>query len=149
MRLIKNLNQVKMKKLFLILAMGDVLVSCGNKKKDEKKAEGDTTSTTSTTTTTTTTTTVGVPTFADAEVQQYVNDYTAFVNSYMDAAKNKDMAKLTDISMKATDWANRSASISQKLANNPEEAKKFSDYMTKLSQDWAEAAKAMMPKMEQ
>lgn len=141
----------KMKKLFLILAMGAVLVSCGNKKKDEKKTGSDTAATTSTTTTTTTTTstTEGVPTFSDPEVQQWVNDYTAFVNSYMNAAKDKDMAKLSEIGMKASDWTSKSLAMTQKLAANPDEAKKFSDYMTKLSAEWAEAAKALVPKMQQ
>lgn len=136
-----------MKKLFAVLALAGVMVSCNNKKKDEKKVEGDTTTTTTVepTTTTTTTTTTGVPTFADAEVQQYVNDYTAFVQSYVDAYKTKDMTKVQELSAKMTDWSTRSTAIGQKLAASPEEAKKFADYMTKLSQDWADAAKAMVP----
>ncbi len=137
-----------MKKVLLVLAVAATMVACNNKKKGDAKVEGDTTTTTTTNTTNTTTTTTvsdGVPTFADAEVQSYVNDYTAFVNSYMEAYKSKDMTKVQELSGKMQEWSGRSMTIGQKLANNPEEAKKFSDYMTKLSTDWANAAKAMMP----
>ena len=141
-----------MKKLFAVLALAGVLVSCDSKKKEDKKVEGDTTTTTTTTvdpapttTTTTTTTTNETPKFADAEVQKYVDDYAAFVRSYVDAYKGKDMTKVQELSAKMSDWSTRSAAISQKLAASPDEAKKFSDYMVKLSQDWADAAKAMTP----
>lgn len=138
-----------MKKVFAILAVAAVMVSCGNKKKSDKPADGKDTAATTTTNnggeTTPITATAG---FADAEVQKYVDDYTAFVNSYLDAVKGKDMTKITDLSMKAADWANRSMDVSKKLAANPEEAKKFADIMTKLSNDWAEAAKALVPNMK-
>jgi hypothetical protein len=137
-----------MKKVLFVLAVAGVMVSCGNKKKSDKPADGkDTTSTSSTTTTTTitTTTTSDVPTFADPEVQKFVNDYTAFVNSYMDAYKGKDMAKVAELSANYQQWAGQIGTIGMKLAANPDEAKKFSAYMTKLSMDWANAAKAMMP----
>lgn len=138
-----------MKKVFTILAVAAVMVSCGNKKKGDKPADGKDTAATTTTNnggeTTPITATAG---FADAEVQKYVDDYTAFVNSYLDAVKGKDMTKITDLSMKAADWANRSMDVSKKLAANPEETKKFADVMTKLSNDWAEAAKALVPNMK-
>jgi len=133
----------------MLLAVAAIMVSCGNKKKSDKPADGKDTAATTTTNnggeTTPITATAG---FADAEVQKYVDDYTAFVNSYLDAVKGKDMTKISDLSMKATDWANRSMDISKKLMNNPEEAKKFADIMTKLSNDWAEAAKALIPNMK-
>ena len=105
----------------------------------------DTTSTTTTTTTTTTITTSDVPTFADPEVQKFVNDYTAFVNAYMDAYKGKDMTKVQELSGKYQQWAGQIMTVGMKLAANPDDSKKFNDYRTKLSQDWANAAKAMMP----
>ncbi|HEY6064448.1 MAG TPA: hypothetical protein VIV35_12605 [Chitinophagaceae bacterium] len=128
-----------MKKLFAVLALVAVISSCNNKKKDEKKPDATTTTTTtdpntSTTTTTTTTTSSDVPTFADAEVQQYVNDYTAFVTAYVDAYKAKDYTKIADMGKKMSDWSARSASVGQKLAGNAEEATKFSNYVTKLSE---------------
>ncbi len=128
-----------MKKLFAMLALVAVMTSCKDKKKDDKKTDATTTTTTTdpnttTTTTTTTTTSSDVPTFADAEVQQYVNDYTLFVTSYVDAYKAKDMTKIADMSQKMSDWSSRSMSVAQKLSGNAEEATKFSNYITKLSE---------------
>lgn len=143
-----------MKKVFAVLALVGVMASCNNKKKDEKKPEGDTTTTQTTTPPADNTTTTpadnsgGVPTFADADVQKYVNDYTAFVQSYLDAYKAKDMTKVQELAGKMTEWSGKSAQVAQKLAANPDEAKKFSEYMTKLSTDWANAAKSMMPEMK-
>ena len=138
-----------MKKVLLVLAVAGVMVACNNKKKEDKDVKNDTTTTTTnntnTTDNTTTTTTTGVPTFSDPDVQSYVNDYTAWVNAYMDAYKSKDMTKLSDYSMKAQDWSTRGVTVSQKLANNPDEAKKFSDYMTKLANDLVAAAKSLTP----
>jgi hypothetical protein len=129
-----------MKKLFAVLALVAVMTSCKDKKKDEKKPDATTTTTTSdpgttTTTTTTTTSSSGIPTFADAEVQQYVNDYTAFVTAYVDAYKAKDYTKIAGMAQKMQEWGSRSMSVSQKLINNPTEATTFSNYMTKLSGD--------------
>lgn len=127
-----------MKKLFAVLALVAVMTSCKDKKKDEKKPDATTTTTTtdpnSTTTTTTTTTSSDVPTFADAEVQAYVNDYTAFVTSYVNAYKAKDMTQIAAMTQKMSDWSTRSVSVSQKLAANPDEAMKFTNYITKLSE---------------
>ena len=136
-----------MKKVLLVLAVAGVMVACNNKKKEDKDVKNDTTITTTDKTDKmdNTTTTVGIPTFADAEVQAYVTDYTAWANSLMDAYRTKDMTKISEYTMKTQDWASRTMAISQKLANNPDEAKKFSDYMTKLGNDLAAAAKAMTP----
>ena len=132
-----------MKKLFAVLALAGVMVSCNNKKKEDKKPEGDTTVTKDNTTNNmddkTVTTNLDIPTFADAEVQKYVNDYTEFVTAYVNAYTTKDLTKIQEYSAKAMDWSSRTMSVSQKLANNPEDAKKFSDYMTKLSNQMAAA----------
>ena len=123
-----------MKKVLFVLAVAAVMVSCGNKKKSDKPAEvKDTISTT--TTTTTTTTTSEVPKFSDPEVQQWVNDYTAFVTAYVDAYKGKDMTKVAELSQKMSDWSSKSMTIVQKLAAHPEEATAFSNYLAKLSQE--------------
>ena len=139
-----------MKKFMAILAIAGVMTSC-NSKKDEKKEEVKTedTATKSSTEPTAPTTdpapTGDVPKFADAEVQKFVDDYTAFVKSYIDAYKSKDMTKVSELAGKMQEWSGRTASVGQKLASSPDEAKKFNDYMVKLSQDWANAAKAMTP----
>jgi hypothetical protein len=142
-----------MKKFFAMLAIAGILVSCGGKKKADKPAEGDTTTTTTNTTTptnsgdNTTPVNMGTPAFGDAEVQKYVDDYTAFVNGYLDAVKGKDMTKIQELSMKASEWTNRSMEISKKLAASPDDAKKFTDFMSAMSQKWTDAAKELMPKM--
>jgi hypothetical protein len=134
-----------MKKLFAVLALVGVMTSCKDKKKDEKQPDATTTTTTTdpntttTTTTTTTTATSGVPTFADADVQKYVNDYTDFVNAIVAAYKSKDLAKAGELAGKASEWSSKSMTIAQKLSTNPEDAKKFSDYVTKLSSDMTAA----------
>jgi len=140
-----------MKKLFAVLALVGVMTSCKDKKKDDPKPEETTTTTTTTTTdgttpaTTDAVTTSDVPKFADADVQKYVDDYTTFAKGYMEACKSKDMTKFASISTSASEWASKSAAMATKLAANPEDATKFSNYMTKLATDMAEAAKAMMP----
>ena len=138
-----------MKKFLAVFALAAVVVSCNNKKSEEKKTDGDTTVVTNPPADNPPVdnppANTGVPKFADAEVQKYVDDYTAFVQSYIDAYAAKDMTKVQEISGRMTEWTTRSTAISQKLASNPEEAKKFSDYMTALSMKWADAAKAMMP----
>jgi hypothetical protein len=141
-----------MKKFFAMLAIAGILVSCGGKKKADKPAEGDSTTTTNTTTPTnsgenTTPANMGTPAFGDAEVQKYVDDYTAFVNGYLDAVKGKDMTKIQELSMKASEWTNRSMEISKKLATSPDDAKKFADYMTAMSEKWTAAAQELVPKM--
>lgn len=137
---------IKMKKFFAVLAIVGVMTSCKDKKKDDPKPAETTTTTTTdpgtTTTTTTTTTSSDVPKFADAEVQKYVDDYTAFVTSYVEAYKSKDMSKVADLSKNAADWASKSTAVAQKLAGNMDEATKFTNYMTKLSQEMTAAMTA-------
>ncbi len=138
-----------MKKVFAVLALVGVMVACNNKKKEDKKPEGkDTTATTTTTDNTTTTTdnttttnTSGVPTFSDPEVQKFANDYAAFVNEYK--AGLKDPAKLMELTKSMQDWASRASSIGMKLANNPEEAKKWADWTTAISKELTDAAMNM------
>lgn len=144
-----------MKKFLAMLAIAGIMVSCGGKKKDEKPADKPAAETPATNSgdnnaasNSSTPATSDKPAFADAEVQKYVDDYTAFVNSYIDAIKSKDMTKASGLAMKAADWATRSADVAKKLATSPEEAKKFGDYMTKLGTDWANAAKELVPAMK-
>ena len=141
-----------MKKLFAVLALAGVMTSCKDKKKEEKKPE-DTTTTTTTPPTTTDATTAPVentapaentgsstmPKFADAEVQKYVEDYTAFVTTYVNAANTKDMTKLATMTTSATQWASKSMDIAKKLMANPDDATKFSNYMSKLSEQMTAA----------
>jgi hypothetical protein len=142
-----NLKTKNMKKLFAVIALAGVMVSCGNKKKEEKTAGKDTTVTNTTnttgdqTTTTTTTNTAGVPTFSDPEVQKFANDYAAFVTDYKNGLK--DPAKLAELTKSMQDWSSRSQSIGMKLASNPEEAKKWTDWVMVISKELTDAAMNM------
>lgn len=127
-----------MKKLFTVLALVGVMTSCKSKKKDEKKPD-ETTTTTTTTTEGTTTAMSGVPTFSDPEVQKFANDYAAFIAEYK--AGMKDPAKLMELSKNMQDWSTRATSVGMKLANHPEEAKAWADWMMACTKD-------MMPSMK-
>lgn len=131
-----------MKKLFAVLAIVGVMTSCKDKKKEEKKVEDTTTNTPTTTEPTTTTTTTdnttttastGVPSFSDPEVQKFANDYAAFVAEYK--AGMKDPSKMNDLVKKMQDWSTRSQSIGLKLAQKPDEAKKWSDWVMAMNKE--------------
>ncbi len=131
-----------MKKVFAIIALVAVMTSCKDKKKDEKKMDETTTTTPTTTTTTTTTTTPadptttatsGVPTFSDPEVQQFANDYAAFMANYK--AGMKDPAKMQDLTKDMQKWTEKSQKIGMKLSQTPDEAKKWADWVMVVSKD--------------
>jgi PBP1b-binding outer membrane lipoprotein LpoB len=128
-----------MKKILAVLALAGVMVSCNNKKKDEKKPDADTTAVTPPVTDNPPADAppAGVPKFTDPEVQKFANDYAAFMAEYK--AGMSDPSKLQDLSAKMQDWSKRSTDIGMKLAANPEEAKAWADWVMALSKD-------MMPK---
>ena len=134
-----------MKKLFFVIAITGIMTSCKDKK-DEKKVE-DTMTTPSTTEPTTTepssletTSVAGVPNFSDPEVQKFANDYAAFIANYK--AGMKDPAKMADLTKNMQEWSTKSQSIGMKLASKPEEAKKWTEWVTAIS-------KELMPSMQQ
>lgn len=85
-----------------------------------------------------------IPTFSDPEVQDYVNDYTAFLKKYIKALKEKDTEKLEKLSKDMEKFSKRSTGVANKLAAKPEEAKKFADYFTKLAERLTEAGKSLV-----
>lgn len=139
-----------MKKILAVLALVGVMSSCKDKKKEEKKPE-ETTNTTTTPASTEPSTTpattpaatepapataTGVPSFSDPEVQKFANDYSAFMAEYK--AGMKDPAKLAKLSSSLQEWSKKAQGIGMKLANSPEEAKKWAEWTLELS-------KSMMP----
>jgi hypothetical protein len=137
-----------MKKLLFVLAIASFMTACNNKKKEEgKKPEGDTTQTTQPTTDNPpadNTSNTGVPTFADADVQAYVNSYEEYIATYKKAVEGKDMAKMADLGKMGQDLAAKGTAAAQKLAASPEDAKKLSDYMMAKSAEVTELAKKLM-----
>jgi len=137
-----------MKKLILagaaLALFSTTIISCGENK-DAKTEEATTTTTTTTTTepaqTTETpaptTAATDAPTFSNEEVNKGLADYKALITAYAEAYKNKDQAKLTELSTQAQKFATNAASWTQKL--KPEEAQKFSEYWQKLTTEWTNA----------
>jgi len=124
-----------MKKLLSLVALVGIMASCNNKK-EEKKTDEKKTDTTVTTTDdkmNSTTAAAGVPTFSDPEVQQFANDYAAFIAAYK--AGINDPAKAAELSKSWQDWGTRTSSIGMKFANNPEDAKKWADWIQELHKD--------------
>ncbi len=127
-----------MKKLLSLIALVGIMASCNNKKEEKTDVKTDTTATTPTDNTTPTTTdnttpTSGVPTFSDPEVQKFANDYAAFVAAYK--AGMNDPSKMAELSKNMQEWTTKSQNVAMKLANSPEEAKKWSDWVMELSKE--------------
>ena len=114
-----------MKKMLLVLLTLGVIFSCG--KKEEPKADDAATETQTETTAEPAkedaAATEGA-TFKDAEVQKYVDDYKAYIKEVSEAVAANDATKIAD--------------LGTKLANDPEEAKKFGEELTRLSQEYAD-----------
>ena len=133
-----------MKKLLSLIALVAIMASCNNKKEKKDEVKTDTTTTTTDDkmndgSTTTTTANAGVPTFSDPEVQQFANDYAAFIAAYK--AGMNDPAKMAELSKNMQEWATKSQNIGMKLANNPEEAKKWADWVAEVNKELMPANK--------
>lgn len=131
-----------MKKLLSVIALVGIMASCNNKKEEKTDVKTDTTATVPADDKTndgTTQPSAGVPTFSDPEVQQFANDYAAFIAAYK--AGMNDPAKMAELSKSMQDWATKSQNIGMKLANNPEEAKKWSDWVMEVNKELMPANK--------
>lgn len=129
-----------MKKVVAVLALAGLMMACNSKKKEDKGTGADATTTTTTDGNNTAPAPApapnGVPTFSDPAVQQFVNDYAAFMEEYKSGMK--DPAKLIELSKRAQEWSTKSTEVGMKLATNPQEAKAFADWMVEI-------AKSIMP----
>ncbi len=134
-----------MKKFLAVLALVGIMSSCKDKKNEEPKTEPTETPTTTEPTTTepTTTTTDGVPTFSDPDVTAYVKSYEDYIAAYKAAVEKKDMSKMADLGKMGTDLATKGTAAAQKLAGNPEDAKKLADYMTAKANEVMELSKKL------
>jgi hypothetical protein len=130
-----------MKKFLFVVAIAGIMTSCKDKKDEKKAEEPTTTMPTEPTTTepTTTTSSASDVKFSDPEVQKFADEYTAFVKSYKTGMV--DPAKAQELSKTAQEWATRMTPIAMKLASNPEEMKKWTEWATALG-------KEMMPAMK-
>ena len=129
-----------MKKILAVLALVGVMTSCKDKKKDEKKPEETTTTTTTDPTTTTTTTTdANVPTFSDHEAQKFVTEYSAFITEYK--AGMTDPAKAQALAKTAQEWSGKMSNIGMKLASNPDDLKKWTEWAQWVAAQFTPATK--------
>ncbi len=131
-----------MKKLFAVLAIVAVMTSCKDKKAEDAKTD---------------TTEIkmdeprmdepamtnGVPTFNDPDVTAYVKAYEEYIAAYKAAVEKKDMTKMADLGTMGQDLAMKGSAASQKLAANPEDAKKLADYMTAKANEVMELSKKL------
>lgn len=134
-----------MKKLLLAIVVAGLFAACNNKKESDKTT--DDTSTTTTTdqdnTSTKPTTTepsgntsiAGVPSFSDPEVQKFANDYAAFIAEYKQILANPASPRSAEFAMKWSEWASKSLSVGMKIASNPAEAKKWSDWVESVNSE--------------
>jgi hypothetical protein len=129
--------------------LASTLVSCESTKKTETtkdsseiSANGDTI--TKITTKTTETVKTDVPTFSSEEVNKGLAEYSKLKDEYVAALKSKNAAEIKAISDKYTVWANKATGWASKL--KPDEIQKYSEYMIKVSEDWAKAAKDAVSK---
>lgn len=133
-----------MKKFLAVLALVGVLASCKDKKKaDTPPATDDTATVKTTDPVTPPVETTGVPTFNDADVTAYVKAYEDYIAVYRKAAESKDMSKMAELGTLGQDLATKGTAAAQKLASNPEDAKKLADYMTAKSAEIMELTKKL------
>ncbi len=132
-----------MKKLLLVFALTGLLTACNNKKEDkqpEEKTNGTTTTEPATNNTdatdpapTSVNAASGVPNFSDPEVQKFANDYAAFIDEYKKVLADPASPRSAEFAMKWSDWASRSMSVGMKLAANPAESKKWTDWVESVN----------------
>ncbi len=83
----------------------------------------------------------GVPSFADAKVQEYVDAYEAYIADYAKAAESKDMTAFASLGTKGQELGTKAQEVLTGLS--PEDAKKLTDYMTEKSKVLTELATKM------
>ncbi|EZH74472.1 hypothetical protein ATO12_11935 [Aquimarina atlantica] len=83
----------------------------------------------------------GVPSFDNAEVQDYVNKYEEYMAAYKKAAESKDMTAFAELGQQGQALGTAAQEIAGKLSGD--DAKKWTDYMTASAAKMQEYAKAM------
>lgn len=141
-----------MKKIILSCAAlafaAATLVSCGENKEAAVESTTSTTTVEQTPAATTpppaTNVATDAPTFSNEEVNKSLAEYKMLISDYSAAVAAKDNAKIQEFTTKYQAWAQNASTLAAKL--KPEEAQKYGEYMTKLSQEWAAAAQSAMAK---
>jgi hypothetical protein len=135
---INKLKSTKMKKIFVIMALAGIMVSCGGKKKDAATPDKPTTNEPSKMDPANNGAMAGVPTFSDPEVQKFVNEYSAWIKDYKTGMA--DPTKAAEMAKTAQEWSGKMTGIAMKIATNPGELQKWTDWAKWISNE-------MMPAM--
>jgi hypothetical protein len=123
-------KQRNMRKILLSLLLVGVIFSCGQKEESSSKN-------TESSTTESTESNSGAPKFKDPEVQKFADAYAELSKEY----DNMTPEKAAELSQKFQDLSSKSQEITQKLASDPEEAQKFTDYMMEIGEEIQEKMK--------
>lgn len=126
--------------------LATTLVSCEGTKKTETttdstiSANGDTT--VKVVTKTTEVTKTEVPTFSSEDVNKGLADLTKLKDDYISALKSKNATEIQSLTDKYKAWSQNATTLAAKL--KPEEIQKYTDYVTKVTQEWGEAAQEVI-----
>jgi hypothetical protein len=127
-----------MKKALITLSLASLFIftqtSCGGKKEETTSAVETIPATSDNVASDTNS---DVPSFSDEAVTKFCKDYKAALDETMEAYKSKDMTKIKDMQAKYTDLSKQGAGLAGKI--KMDEMKKYSDFMTKISTDYAKA----------
>lgn len=85
---------------------------------------------------------VGVPSFSDKNVQEYVNAYEAYIEEYKKAVESKDMTAFASLGQKGQELGTKAQEVMGNLSG--EDVTKLSEYMQKKSEQLQELSQKMM-----
>lgn len=133
------------KKLLSVAAialLATTIISCSSEKKDDSASDTNQVSVVDSpevsAETATTSTVSDVPSFSNEEVNKGLAEFATLKEEYLAALKSKDAAKIQELGAKYSTWAQGAATWATKL--KADEMQKYSDYMTKISKEWSDAA---------
>ena len=133
------------KKLLSVAAialLATTIISCSSEKKDDSASDTNQVSVVDSpevsAETATTSTVSDVPSFSNEEVNKGLAEFATLKEEYLAALKSKDATKIQELGTKYSTWAQGAATWATKLKAN--EMQKYSDYMTKISKEWSDAA---------
>ncbi len=77
-----------------------------------------------------------VPTFKDPELQEFAKEYDEFISEYIAYVKigKTDSAKLAVMAKISEEWPDKFERLNKKITNDPDEMKKFSEWLVAASQ---------------
>ncbi|WP_316805017.1 hypothetical protein [Pedobacter nototheniae] len=135
-----------MKKIILSVAavglLATTLVACNGTKKTETSTDSTVSAAGDTTVKVVTKTTEviksEVPTFSSEDVNKGLADLDKLKDDYIAALKSKNATEIQALTEKYKAWSQNATALAAKL--KPEEIQKYTDYVSKITKEWGEAA---------